>query len=569
MRQRLAAHLEAALRRAVETGALPELDPWPAVIVEKTRDPAHGDYACGVAMGLARVARRAPRAIAEAIVSSLPEGAAELVAGAEVAGPGFINLRLTDTAARSLVREVREHGEAYGSAAPAEGAPAVLVEFVSANPTGPLHVGHGRGAVYGDAVASLLEAAGHRVEREYYVNDVGNQMEMLGRSLHARVQQSLGLDTPLPEDGYKGEYLLPLAESFAAEHDEALCRGSFEDGREDFISYAREAVLETIRRDLDDLGVSFDTWYREHRLHDSGRIKASVDSLRARDIIYEKEGALLFRTTDFGDEEDRVVIRADGRPTYFAADIAYHIEKLERGFDLAIDVWGADHHGYVPRVKAGLEASGVDPDRLEILMVQFVTLVSGGTQLKMSTRSGQFCELRELVEDVGSDAARFFFLMRRSESHQEFDLELAKARSLDNPVFYVQYGHARLCSILRKGAEQGVRPPEGPPDEVLEALTLPEERALCLAMCEYPHVVARAADAREPHQVVFYLNDTIKAFHSYYTRYKHTERVLDADPQKAAARLTLVDALRVVIRNGLSLLRISAPERMEAPALEE
>ena len=566
MRDHLAKIVRTALSSAVQKGSLPSLPEALDVRVEKARNPEHGDFATNVAMSLAKVAKMAPRAIAQIIVDELELG--DVIEGVDIAGPGFINLRLCSGQVHEIVRTVRKRGSDYGRSEQRSGA-RVLVEFVSANPTGPLHVGHGRGAVVGDAVASILDAAGHDVEREYYINDVGNQMRMLGMSLHARVQAELGADQKVPEDGYQGEYLIPIAKSMVALHGEALSGKDFESNQGLYIDFAKDAIRAEIQEDLDAIGITFDTWFSERTLHDSGEVSGTIEDLKGRDIVYERDGASVFRTTSFGDEDDRVVVRNDGRPTYFAADIAYHRNKFLRGFDRAINIWGADHHGYIPRVRASLEATGFDPDRLEILLIQFVGLLRDGVQVKMSTRSGQFEELRSITQEVGADAVRFFFLMRRHDSHQEFDLEVAKRRSMDNPVFYVQYGHARLCSILRRAADQGVAIPDVASDDALAALTLPEERQLILALSEYSHVIQRAAAAREPHQIAFYLMETIKAFHSYYTRYKATERVLSDNALKTEGRLALVDSLRTVIANGLGLLKVSAPERMDLPVETE
>jgi arginyl-tRNA synthetase len=566
MRARIAQTLRDALDRAHAAGALAEVPADHAINVEKPKHVEHGDFATNLAMSLAPVARMAPRAIAEQICAHIdPENG--LIERTEIAGPGFINFRLNPIVLHEVVHQVRKAGETYGRAKKNDG-PRVLVEFVSANPTGPLHVGHGRGAVAGDAVASLLEAAGYQVEREYYLNDVGNQMNNLGLSLHARVQTELGIETALPEDGYQGDYLIDVARDFIAANGETFKGVAYADHVDTFIDYAKGSISKVIKSDLDELRIGFDTWFSEKSLHDDGTIEAAVEDLKDRDIIYEKDGALVFRTTDFGDDNDRVVVRSDGRPTYFAADIGYHYNKFDRGFDTAINIWGADHHGYVARVKAALEARQLQPDKLEILMIQFVGLVRDGVQVKMSTRSGQFEELRSIIDEVGADAVRFFFIMRRFESQQEFDLEMAKRRSMDNPVFYVQYGHARLCSILRRAVDADISVPDVPGAEAMAALTLPEERQILLALAEYPYIVRRAAEAREPHQIAFYLMDTIKDFHSYYTQYKSTERVLSDDPLKTEGRLAMVDALRQVISNGLALLKVQAPERMEAPSEE-
>lgn len=547
------------LKTCVELGDLALAEVPAEVAIEKPKRSDHGDFATTICLQLARPARKNPREIARSVLMHLqdPDG---LLESAEMAGPGFINFRIRDEVWLETLRGIAAAGDTYGQSQTGAGK-RVLVEFVSANPTGPLHVGHGRGAVIGDAVASLLQAVGYEVDREYYINDVGNQMNILGRSLFVRYQQACGRDVELPENHYVGVYISEIAQRFKAEHGETYVDADFEADRDFWIAAVKDEILVGIRKDLGRLGVNFDRWYSERSLHEAGRLLSVVDKLRAAGHVYDDEdGKVWFRSTAFGDEDDRVVVRDTGVPTYFAADIAYHDEKLERGYDLAIDVWGADHHGYIPRVKAALEALGHDPARLEVLLYQFVSLVEDGVQVRMTTRGGKFETLVDLLEDVGEDATRCNFVMRKSDAQFEFDLKLAKSQSLDNPVYYVQYGHARLCSIISKAEEAGHSVPGADVD--LSPLTLPEELELIKRSHDYPWVVQSAAANRAPHHVVFYLQELIGKFHGYYTKYKHSERVITDDAAKTAARLFLCDALRAVLANALALLGVSAPERM-------
>ncbi len=583
-------HIESLIRAAVETlqgeGVLPADLPL-KIVVERTRDASHGDYASNIALMLAKPARSRPRDLAEKVVAALP--ASEQVAKVEIAGPGFINFTLTEAAAHAVVGAVLEAGEAYGRASIGDDRP-VQVEFVSANPTGPLHVGHGRGAAYGAAVADLLAAVGFKVHREYYVNDAGRQMDILAVSVWLRYLDLCGEKLTFPANGYRGDYVWDIAADLHRQHGDAFrhdaeivlsnlppdepAGGDKEQYIDALIQRAREllgetayrqvfdaglnSILDDIRRDLADFGVVYEEWFSERSLTESGAVGRAIERLKAAGHLYERDGAWWFRSTDFGDEKDRVVVRDNGQTTYFASDIAYHMQKLERGFERVIDVWGADHHGYVPRVKAALTALGDDADRLDVLLVQFAILYRGKERLPMSTRSGEFVTLRELRAEVGNDAARFFYVLRRCEQHMDFDLELAKSQSNDNPVYYIQYAHARVCSVLRQLDEKGLEHDEKQGLASLSRLTEGHEQALLTHLARYPEMLEAAALSHEPHQVAHFLRDLANAFHTYY----NAHQFLVDDAALRDARLCLIRAVRQVIANGLGLLGVSAPESM-------
>ncbi|HGX91695.1 MAG TPA: arginine--tRNA ligase [Candidatus Tenderia sp.] len=581
--QQLVSH---AIDRLRQEGVLaPDLEV--AIMIERTRDRAHGDFACNNALALAKVAKQNPRMLGEKIMAALP--ASDLVAKVELAGPGFINFFLTPAAYHSVVNEVLLKGELFGQS-DLGGGRAVQVEFVSANPTGPLHVGHGRGAAYGACVANLLQAVGFKVHREYYVNDAGRQMDILAASVWLRYLEKCGEALPFPSNGYKGEYVHDIAatalarfgntlhhsaaEVFAGVVDDEPQGGDKEQHIDALVSRAKtllgeaayreifdlglNAVLADIREDLQAFGVLYDEWFSERSLADDGSIDKALDRLRDNGYVYEKEGAEWFRSTEFGDEKDRVVVRENGAKTYFASDIAYHMNKIERGYERVIDVWGADHHGYVPRVKAALEALGDDASRLEVLLVQFAILYRGGERVQMSTRSGSFVTLRELREEVGNDAARFFYVVRKCEQHMDFDLDLAKSQSNDNPVYYIQYAHARVCSVLRQLAEKGLVHQQARGESSLALLSEPHEEALMVSLSRYPELVENAALNHEPHQIAHYLRDLANEFHTYY----NAHQFLVEDDNVRDARLNLILAVKRVIKNGLLLLGVSAPESM-------
>jgi arginyl-tRNA synthetase len=560
------------------SAAYPDSPPV-SIVLERSKETHHGDYACNVALQLARSLKRAPREIATAIVERLPRS--PYVQKAEIAGAGFINLFLEPTLKQQVVRQILEAGARYGTLSVGQ-RKKVQIEFVSANPTGPLHVGHGRGAAFGASLANVLDAAGFDVAREYYVNDAGRQMDILAVSTWLRYLELAGVDVPFPANAYQGEYVREMArELYAA--DGAAYVHPVEDvlrdapdaeadpeGRLDTLiatakrrlgqGYARihahalDTQLADCRDDLTGFGVVFDRWFSERSLYDSGAVARAIAKLVERDQVFEKDGAVWFRSTAFGDEKDRVVQRENGQYTYFASDIAYHLNKLERGFDIAIDIWGADHHGYIPRVKGAIEALGLDRERITVALVQFAVLYRNGEKVSMSTRSGEFVTLRELRDEVGNDAARFFYVLRKSDQHLDFDLDLAKSQTNENPVYYIQYAHARVCSIHEQwqGNEHGLRGAE------TAALTSDHELALLERLIAYPESVENAARELAPHLIAFYLKDLAAEFHSYYNA---TRILVDEEPVKLA-RIALASAVRQVLRNGLGLLGVSAPERM-------
>ncbi|MCF6281844.1 MAG: arginine--tRNA ligase [Candidatus Polarisedimenticolaceae bacterium] len=575
-----------ALQQLASDGTIPA-DAIPTPMIERARDRQHGDFASNIAMVLAKVARCRPRDLAEKLVAAMPESS--LVAKSEIAGPGFINFFLSDDTYHALIPEIMQQGHAYGRSNHGENKK-VQVEFVSANPTGPLHVGHGRGAAYGATVADLLEAIGFEVHREYYVNDAGRQMDILATSVWLRYLSLCDEAFAFPINGYKGDYIWEIAASIKQEHGEtykhsaeavfaditadepdggdkelhidaliARAKSLLEENRYRYIfELALNNILDDIRDDLAGFGVTYQRWYSERSLTDSGAVNRAIERLRSSNYLYKKEGALWFRSTDFGDEKDRVVVRENGQGTYFASDIAYHMEKMERGFDRVIDVWGADHHGYIPRVKAALEALGDDPSKLDVLLVQFANLYRDGKKVQMSTRSGSFVTLRELRQEVGRDAARFFYVMRKCEQHLDFDLDLAKSESNDNPVYYAQYAHARVCSVLRQAGDKSIDITPTPGIENLDRLTESHEQLLLISLSRYPEIVEAAALNEEPHQLCHYVRELASEFHTYY----NASHFLVEDAALRDGRIKLILAVRQVLKNGLNLLGVSAPESM-------
>jgi arginyl-tRNA synthetase len=558
----------------------------PAPTVERTRDPTHGDFATNAAMQIGRALGRKPREVAQAIVDALPRN--EFVAKVEIAGPGFINFRLAPAAGHQELLRVLEQGAAYGRSQRGAGR-RVIVEFVSANPTGPLHVGHGRHAAFGATLANLLDAAGYDVHREYYINDAGRQMEILAASVWLRYLECFGECFAFPSNGYRGDYLHPIADKLVEQNGRTLVRPAAEifrdlppdapagdkdlyidavivrakdllgaDGFRKAFDIALADILADIRQDLEEFGVRYDEWFSERSLSDGGAIDRALERLRRNGVVYEKEGAEWFRATDFGDEKDRVVVRENGLRTYFASDIAYHLHKRERGFEQLIDVLGADHHGYIARVRAGLVAMGEPGDSLDVRLVQFVTLYRGGEKVQMSTRSGEFITLRELRREVGNDAARFYYVMRSNDQHLDFDMQLATSRSNENPVYYIQYAHARVCSVLRQMREKDITYDAGRACAALHRLVEPHERALLATISRFPEVVEQGAAQRAPHALVHYLRELANDFHTYY----NAHQFLVDEPELRDARLALIQGLRQVVRNGLGLLGVSAPEAM-------
>jgi arginyl-tRNA synthetase len=573
---------------ALPPGTLGDAAP-PDPAIERSRDVAHGDFATGVAMRLAKAARTNPRKLAETIVAAIP--ANELVAKTEIAGPGFINFFMTPGAWQAEMSRVLAEGAGYGRGA-GGAAQKAIVELVSANPTGPLHVGHGRHAAFGATVANLLEADGWRVHREYYVNDAGRQMDILAASVWLRYLELCGETLPFPANGYRGDYVRPVAARLREAQGDALRRPAAEvlkglppdegaggdkdqyvdavierakallgDGFRTVFAAGLADILADIQDDLAEFGVRFDRWYSEQDLgdgRDGGPIDRALQRLRAHGRVFEQDGATWFRATEFGDEKDRVVVRANGQKTYFASDIAYHLDKRERGFDLLVTILGADHHGYVARVRAGLAAMGEPPESLEVPMVQFVTLWKGGEKVAMGKREAQFVTLRDLRGEVGNDAARFIYVMRSNDQPLDFDLELAKKQSNDNPVYYVQYAHARIASVLKQAAERDLPFDQAAGLAALDSLGEPAELALMREISRWPEVVAQGAAQRAPHLVVHYLRELAQAFHACYAALPF---IVD-EARKRNARLALIAAARQVLRNGLAILGVSAPESM-------
>ena len=556
MKQVLIKLLEKSIQAGIDKGFLPPVAP-PRIEVELTRDPGHGDYASNIAMILASQAKKNPREIAKILLEGISDrdGVLELEK-VEIAGPGFLNFFVREGGLTTLLEAVERQGDCYGSSDLGKGR-RVQVEFVSANPTGPLHIGHARGAVVGDVVANILAAVGYQVFREYYINDAGNQMNNLGKSVLLRYRELLGETAEFPEGCYRGDYIRDLASELLKRDGERHLAQDAAEVASLFTDYAAGAILEGIKEDLRNFGVVFDLYFSERELYRDEGVEKLLRDLEEKGFIYREGEALWFRTTAFGDEKDRVVVRKNGNPTYFAADIAYHRNKFLRGFETVIDIWGADHHGYIPRMSAAVQALGHEKEALKIILVQLVSLLRDGKPAPMSTRSGEFVTLREVVDEVGRDAARYNFLMRRSDSHLDFDLELAKKQSNENPVYYVQYAHARICSILRMAAERGIAAPAvGEADASL--LRLPEETDLIKAITRFPEVVEGAARTLEPHRLTFYLNDLAALFHSYYNRNK----VISEDGALTGARLFLVRSVLTVLKNALNMLGVSTPEKM-------
>jgi len=544
---------EAALQAYAE-GQLPS-EAFPEVEIEEPKNETHGDFSTNLAMIMAKVQKMPPRKIAEILQPQL-EKAADWILKTDIAGPGFINFFVAPAAWGPVLTTIHAANDRYGASAVGQGQK-IQVEFVSSNPTGPLHVGHGRGAAVGDSVARILAFCGYDVQREYYINDSGRQIRTLGLSVLLRYRALFGETLAFPETCYQGDYIVTMAHALKDQQGDRLLSQSEDEAITTCARYAAGLIIEGIRQDLLDFGIAFDQWFSEQSLYDSGRVGACIETLRKKEQVYEQDGALWFRSTAFGDEKDRVVVRNNGITTYFASDIAYHQEKFERGFDRVIDVWGADHHGYIPRMKAAVEASGVDPEHFQVILVQLVNLLRGGAPVAMSTRAGEFVTLQDVVKEVGCDAARFLFLTRHYDSPLDFDLEVAKQKSNDNPVYYVQYVHARIASICGKAE---IELPEGAPldPQALAALTTPEDVQLIKQLNRYPDIVQTSARFMEPHRVTFYLMTLAGAFHSYYNR----QRVLTDDPITTKGRLYLVTAVQKVIRNGLALLGVSAPDRM-------
>ena len=556
IKNKIAEAIVQALSQAQAAGEL-NLAELADFVVEMPREATHGDFATNAALLLSKAAGKNPRQIAEIICHHFDQ-ASSGVAGMEIAGPGFINFRMTEGWQSGLLAQILAAQQSFGESSAGAGQK-VQVEFVSANPTGELHMGNARGAAIGDSLAALLELAGFAVEREYYINDAGNQIDRLGQSLEVRYLQALGQDIAFPEDGYHGEDLPKLMAELVAEIGNKYLVLEPELRRERLIEYALKCKLDDIRQALENFGVRYDNWFSEQSLHDSGKVKDVINDLKAGGWLLEKDDALWLDCTRFGDEKPEVLVRGNGIPTYYAADIAYHKDKFERGFDTVIDIWGADHHGHVARMKGAMECLGYQRDRLEVMLMQFVRLYQGGELLKMSKRTGTYVTVNELVEEVGRDAARFFFVMRSADSLIDFDMDLAKKQSADNPVYYVQYAHARIHSILAAAEEAGQAAPPKPLTEAeLACLNHPSERTLIRKLADFPDEIITAALQREPHRIATYLQDVAALFHNFYGNC----RVLSDDATLSQARLALALATAQVIKKGLTALGVSAPDQM-------
>lgn len=585
MKDSIAAHIERSIDHLKQQGLIPE-SVSARINVDATKDKKFGDFASNVALVLAKQAGMPPRTLAEKIVADLESGSQNDIEKMEIAGPGFINFFVSNASNYTALQEIFEKTEAFGKSTVGEGQK-YQVEFVSANPTGPLHVGHGRGAAYGASVADLLEAAGYQVDREYYVNDAGRQMNILAVSVWIRYLQGQGLDFPFPDNAYKGDYILdiaqrlserfgselgcsieqlseelPLDESQGGDKEQYIdaliqrARQLLGDRYQDVFNQGLNAIVEDIREDLGEFGVHYNNWFSEASLSED--IEQALERLQSKGHLYEKEGALWFRSTAFGDDKDRVVRRDNGETTYFASDIAYHMNKFKRGYDKVINIWGADHHGYIARVKAALQAMELDAEKLDVRLVQFAILYRGQERVQMSTRSGSFVTLRELRDEVGNDAARFFYVTRKAEQHMDFDLDLAKSESKDNPVYYIQYAHARIASMIRKARDMGVECDTSAGIDYLGSNGTDNEVDLAKRLSIYPETLATAATQLEPHMLTHYLRDLASEFHTYYNAHK----VLVDDTELRNARMTLSLAVQQVIHNGLRLLGVSAPNEM-------
>lgn len=548
-------NIKAAAESAKNNGTL-NFEAIPDFVLEVPREKEHGDFATNLAMLLARQAKMPPRQVAEVLNNHLDKEGSWL-ARVEIAGPGFINFYLDSRWVYDVLPQIEEQGDKYGNSDTGLGKK-VQVEFVSANPTGLLHMGNARGAALGDTMANLLQAAGFAVTREFYINDTGNQIENFGKSLEARYFQLMGQDVEFPEDGYHGQDIIDTVKGLiAADAGQKYLNMDPEQRKAEFIEYALHEKLDAIRSNLSQFGVDYDVWFSEKTLHESGAVSSAIDELRAKGFIYENEGALWLKTTAFGEEKDEVLVRGNGVPTYFAADIAYHKNKFDRGFKWVINIWGADHHGHVARLKGAVKALGYDSENLDIVLMQLVRLFKGGEIIRMSKRSGEFITLEELIAEVGKDAARYFFVMRSPDSHLDFDMDLAKSQSTDNPVYYIQYAHARICSILRQMEEKGGTVPVTG-DCNLERLQEPAELDLIRKLVDFPTEISDAAVSLEPHRIARYAHELAGLFHSFY----NSNRVMVDDQDLQNARLVLVKSVQVVVRRALHLLGLTAPESM-------
>ena len=554
MKNKITKIMENALKVSLQKGQLPDFQ-LPYLEVEPPANSQHGDYAANAAMILASQVKQNPRKIAQILLENItdPEN---IIEKTQIAGPGFINFFIRDEVWHGALKNIEDENEQYGRFDLGQGKK-VQVEFVSANPTGPLHIGHARGAVVGDVIANLLTLAGYQISKEYYINDAGNQMNNLGKSVLLRYRELSGEKIDFPDTCYHGDYIKDIALDILSREGDQYLRGDEQKTIGYFTQLAGNSILEEIKTDLKDFGVIFDEYFSERELYKDNGVSNLLNELQKQGFIYSDGETLWFKTTAFGDEKDRVVIRQNGDPTYFAADIAYHQNKYSRGFEMVIDIWGADHHGYMPRMWAGIQALGHEKDSLKIILVQLVNLLRDGVPVAMSTRAGEFVTLREVLDEVGKDAARYNFLMRRSDSHLDFDLELAKKQSNENPVYYVQYAYARICSIIRMAQERGIAVPVYA-DIDPSRLGEPEEKTLMKILVRYPEMIYGAASSLEPHRLTFYLNELAGVFHSYYNKNK----VISDDPDLTGARIFLVKIIKIILQNALKILGVSAPEKM-------
>jgi len=527
----------------------------PEIILLTTKNKSHGDLATNIALQLSRVLKLKPMDIAHFIIDNL-DTENNIIDEVEIAQPGFINIKLKENWLYQTINEIREKGENYGKVNLGKGK-RIQVEFVSVNPTGPLHIGHGKCAAVGDALSNILKAAGFEVEKEYYINDQGRQIDLLGQSVQVRYNNLLGKKEGFPPDGYKGEYIVDIAKEIINKFQDKYKDRDDQESQEFFREFTIKKILEGIKEDLKDFGVEFDVWFSERSLYAQNKLQEVIKLLEQRGFLYKEKGAFWLKTTAFGDEKDRVVIRENDIPTYFASDIAYHQDKYQRGFKKVIDIWGADHHGYIQRMKAAVQALGYPEDSLGVLIVQFVTLIKDGKEVGMSTRGGEFITLKDLIQEVGKDVARYFFLMRSYDSHTEFDLDVAKSQSMENPVYYIQYAYARICSIIKKAEQAGMKIDKS---KVInfQLLDKEEEFELIKKLSLLKEVIKKAALTWKPHLLTTYLYDLASSFHKYYT----VHRIITEDEELTMARLLLINCVRIVLLNNLRLLGISAPERM-------
>lgn len=551
--EQLQQSIKAALKAAIDQAGLLEAGTEINIHLETPKDKANGDFATNIAMQLTKLAKKPPRVIAEAILEHLTTEGTD-IEKVEIAGPGFMNITVRKDFLASVVTAAFEQGENYGRSTAGAGEK-VQVEFVSANPTGDLHLGHARGASVGDSLCNVLDFAGFDVSREYYINDAGNQINNLAYSLEARYKQALGMDAEMPEDGYHGPDIIGIAGKLAEEFGATILDKSDEERFKFFREHGLKLELAKLQNDLKNFRVEFDVWYSETSLYENGKIDVALDKLKANGHVFDEEGATWFRSTTFGDDKDRVLIKNDGSYTYLTPDIAYHEDKLRRGFDKLINIWGADHHGYIPRMKAAIEALGYDRGTLEVDIIQMVQLYKNGEKFKMSKRTGNAVTMRELVEEVGLDAVRYFFVKTAGDSHMDFDLDLAVSQSNENPVYYAQYAHARISSILRAANEQGFEASL----ENLNLLVAEKEEDVLKKVGAFPQIVADAAKHRTPHRIANYIQDLAAAFHSFY----NAEKVLNQDNKELTeARLALITAVKTTLANALKLIGVSAPEKM-------